>query len=82
MDEPLLLSAMLESKDDHDATFFPETDLYYLDIEVEVIEEDTIMKRSYYSVSVFVTDNRVAKSAKSNPQSSVVKWEWKDNNQM
>jgi hypothetical protein len=55
------------------------TDLY-LDIEVKDVDEDA--KRSYYSVSVYVEDNKVAKSKKSKPQSSVVKWEWKANNQV
>ena len=55
------------------------TDLY-LDIEVEGVVEDA--KRSYYSVSLYVENNKIAKSKKSKPQSSVVKWEWRANNQM
>ena len=55
------------------------TDLY-LDIEVEGVDED--VKRTYYSVSLYVADIKVVKSTKSKPQSSVVKWEWKANNQM
>jgi hypothetical protein len=55
------------------------TDLY-LGIEVEDVVED--VKRSYYSVSLYVENNKVAKSKKSKPQSSAVKWEWKANNQM
>ena len=55
------------------------TDLY-LDIEVEGVVED--VKRSYYSVSLYVAEDKVAKSTKSKSQSSVVKWEWKGNNQM
>ena len=53
---------------------------FYLDIEVEGVAED--VKRSYYSVSLYVADNKVAKSTKFKPRSSVVKWEWKANNQM
>ena len=53
---------------------------FYLDIEVEDVSED--VKRSYYSVKFYVGDNKVAKSTKSKPQLSVVKWEWKANNQI
>ena len=53
---------------------------FYLDIEVEGVVED--VKQSYYSVSLYVADNKVAKSTKCKPRSSVVKWEWKANNQM
>ena len=52
----------------------------YLDIEVEGVVED--VKRSYYSVSLYVANNKVAESTKSKSRSSVVKWEWKANNQM
>ena len=77
--KPLLLSAMLESKDEVAMMrfFFPD---FYLDIEVEDVVED--VKRSYYSVSLYVGDNKVVESTKSKPRSSVVKWEWKSNNQM
>ena len=51
----------------------------YLDIEVEGVVEDA--KRSYYSVSLYVADIKVAESKKSKAHSSVVKLEWK-NNQM
>ena len=61
----------------HNATFFPD---FYLDIEVEDVVED--VKRSYYSVSLYVADNKVAESTKCKPRLSVVKWEWKANNQM
>ena len=54
------------------------TDLY-LDIEVEGVDED--VKRSFYFVSLYVADIKVAESKKSKPRSSVVKLEWK-NNQM
>ena len=60
-------------------TFFPVTDLY-LDIEVEGVDEDA--KRSYYFVSLYVADIKVAESKKSKPQSSAVKLEWKENNQL
>ena len=53
---------------------------FYPDIEVEGVVED--VKRSYYSVSLYVADDRVAKSTKSKPQSSVVKLEWKAIDQM
>jgi hypothetical protein len=59
--------------------FFPVTD-FYADIEVEDVVED--IKRSYYSVSLYVGDDKVAKSKKSKPLSSVVKWEWEANYQM
>jgi hypothetical protein len=58
---------------------FPVTDLYP-DIEVEGVDDD--VKRSYYFVSLYVADIKVAESKKSKPQSSVVKLEWKENNQM
>ena len=80
MNKALLLSAILESKDDVTMMrLFPVSDLY-LDIEVRDVVEDA--KRSYYSVSLYVEKNKVAKSTKSKPQSSLVKWEWKANNQM
>ena len=55
------------------------TDLY-LDIEIEGVVRD--VKRSYYSASLYLADIKVAESKKSKPQSSVVKLEWKENNQM
>ena len=80
-DKPLLLSAMLGCKDEVAMMQFFSTDSdFYLDIEVEDVVED--VKRSYYSVSIYVADNKIAKSTKSKPRSSVVKWEWKANNQM
>ena len=54
------------------------TDLY-LDIEIEGVVRDV---RSYYSASLYLADIKVAESKKSKPQSSVVKLEWKENNQM
>ena len=60
-------------------TLFPVTHLY-LDIKVEGVDEDT--NRSYYFVSLYVADIKVAESKKSKPQSSAVKLEWKENNQL
>ena len=80
MDKAVLLSAILGSKDEVAMMrLFPETDLY-LDIEVKDVVEDA--RRLYYSVSLYVENNKVAKSTKSKPHLSVVKWEWKANNQM
>ena len=77
----LLLSAMLASKDEVAMVqLFPTDSDFYLDIEVQDVVEN--VKRSYYSVSLYVAANKVAESTKSKPQSSVVKWEWKANNQM
>ena len=78
-DKSLLLSAILGGKDEVAMIrlFFPD---FYLDIEVKDVVED--VKRSYYSVSFYVGDNKVAESTKSKARSSVVKWEWKANNQM
>ena len=80
-DKPLLLSAILRSK--HEVAlmglFSTDTDCY-LDIEVQDVAE--VAKRSYYSVSFYVADNKVAESSKSESRSSVVKWEWKANNQL
>ena len=72
-DKSLLLSALLGSKDEMAMMrlFLSDSD-FYLDIEVEDVVED--VKRSYYSVSLYVADNEVAKSTKSKPRSSVVKW--------
>ena len=78
MDKSLLLSATLGSKDEVALIqpFFPD---FYLDIEVKDVEDTN---RSQYSVSLYVADIKVAKSTKSKPQSSVVKLEWKANNQL
>ena len=65
------------------SALFPVTlTLIYIDIEVEDIVDLEDVKRSYYSVSFYVADNKLAESTKSKPRSSVVKWEWKANNQM
>jgi hypothetical protein len=53
---------------------------FYLDIEVEGVDEN--VKQSYYFVSLYVADIKVAKSKKFKPQSSVVKLDWKENNQL
>ena len=80
-DNPLLLSAILGSKDDVAMMrFFSSDSDFYLDIEIQDIVED--VNRSHYSVSLYVADDKIAKSTKSKPRSSVVKWEWKANNQM
>ena len=78
-DKSLLLSATLGSKDKVALMrlFFPD---FYLDIEVKDIVED--VNRSQYSVSLYVADDKATKSTKSKPRSSVVKWEWKANNQL
>ena len=75
--DKLLLSAMLESKHETICDFFSDDSDLHIDIEVEDVVEDV-----HYSVSLYVADNKVAKSIKSKPRSSVVKWEWKANNQM
>ena len=77
-DKPLLLSAMLVSKDE--VALVQLVPDFYLDIEVEDVVED--VKRSYYSVSLYVADNKVAKSTQSKPRLSVVRWECKANNEM
>ena len=81
-DKPLLLSAMLGSK--HELVvmglFCTDWSLSTVDIEVEGVGEN--VKESYYSVSLYVADIKVAKSKKSKSQSSVVKLEWKENNPM
>ena len=78
-DKPLLLSAMLGSKDEVARYDFYSVTDFYLDIEVEDVVED--VKRSYYSVSLYVANIKVAESTKSKPRSSVVTLAWK-NNQM
>jgi hypothetical protein len=80
-DKSLLLSAILGSKDEVAMMRLFSTDFdFYIDIEVEDVVEE--VKRSYYSVSLYMAKDRVAKSTKSKPRSSVVKWEWKANNQL
>ena len=84
-DKSLLVSAALGSKDVvvMMRLFFSN---FYLDIDVELehatggVVEDA--NRSYYSVSLYVGDDKVAKSTKSKLRSSVVKWEWKAKNQL
>jgi hypothetical protein len=52
------------------------------DIEVEGINTDGKQKkRSWYSVQLYVANKGVAKSTKK-PASSVLKWEWEEDNQM
>jgi hypothetical protein len=82
-DKPLLLKAILGSKDEVAMMrpFSNDPDLY-LDIRVEVENVAEDVKRSHYSVSLSVPGNRVVESTKFKPQSSVVKWEWKAKNEM
>ena len=81
-DRPLLLSAILESKNAITSmTLFP-TD-HYLDIEIEGdIENGKRRARSQYSVRVYVADNEATKSTHPKPRSSVLKWEWNADNKM
>ena len=81
-DKPLLLSGMLGSKNKVAIMRLFLLTEFYQDIEVEGVDKD--VNRSYYSVSLYVEDIKVAKSKKSEPQSSVpvVKLEWKENNRM
>ena len=81
MDKSLLLSVILVSKDEVAMMrlFFTASD-FYLDIEVENVAEE--VKRSYYSVSLYVADNKVVESRKFKLRLSLVKWEWEANNQM
>ena len=81
-DKPLLLSAMLGSKDELVVMRLFCTDWSLSTVEIEVEGVDENVKESYYSVSLYMADIKVAKSKKSKPQSSVVKLEWKENNQM
>ena len=78
----LLLNAMLGSKDELVVMrpFCTDWSSSTVDIEVEGVNENE--KESYYSVTLYVADIKVAKSKKSKPQSSVVKLEWKENNQV
>jgi hypothetical protein len=79
-DKRFLLSAMLGSKEEIMIRLFPSNSDFYLDIDLENVVED--VKRSYYSVKLYVGDIKAAESTESKPRSSVVKWEWKANNQM
>ena len=55
---------------------------FYLDIEFEVEDVVDDLKRSYYSISLYVADYMVVESKKSKARSSVVESEWKGNNEM
>lgn len=80
-DKPLLLSAILESKNAIAIMALLSTDRC-LDIEVEGdIEKGKREMRSQYSVRLYVTDKRIAKSAKK-PASLGLKWEWNADNLM
>ena len=80
--DKLLLSAILGSKDEVMLPLYSSDSNFCLDIEFEVVDVVEDFKGSYYSVSLYVADNKVAESTKSKPQSSVVKFEWIANNQM
>jgi hypothetical protein len=55
----------------------------YLDIEVEGdVATGKWRTQSQYSVRLYVGDKEVARSTKSKPRSSVLKWEWNADNQM
>ena len=81
-DKSLLLSAMLASEDEVMMRPFSSESDFSLDVEVEGVVELEDVNRSYYSVLLYVANDKVAKSTKSKPRSLVVKWEWKANNQM
>ena len=53
-DKPLLLSAMLRSKDEVAMILLLQLSDPYLDIEVEGVDEE--VKQSYYSVKLYVAD--------------------------
>ena len=77
-DKPLLLSAILASKDEVAWCDFLSSEAdFYLGIEVEGVIED--VKWSYYSVSLYVAkiDEIQALVVSRRQCSSVVKWEWK-----
>jgi hypothetical protein len=82
-DKPLLLSAILGSKNAITVMKFFCTDLH-LDIEVQVEGDVKIGKRSQYYVQLYAADNEVTISTKLKlePPSSVLKWEWNADNQM
>jgi hypothetical protein len=83
-DKPLLLSAILGSKNAMTIMKVFCTDLY-LDIEVEGdVRNGKRMARSQYYVQLYVADKEVAISSKLKlePLSSVLKWEWNADNQM
>ena len=76
-----LLSAILRSKDEIMMQLFFSNSNFYLDIEFEV--GDDYRTPSYHSVFLYVADDNVIASTEDfNPQSSVIKFEWKENNQM
>ena len=82
-DKPLLLNAILESKNTitQIVTLFS-TD-HYLDIQVEGdVENGRRRARSQYSVRLYVADKEVTKSTHPKPRSSVLKWEWNADSKM
>jgi hypothetical protein len=81
-DKPLLLSAILESKNAITIMTLTPTD-HYLDVEVEGdVENGKRRARSQYSVRLYVADKEVTKSTHPKPRSSVLKWEWNADNKM
>jgi hypothetical protein len=78
-DKPLLLSAILGSKNAIAIMTLFSTD-GYLAIEVEGdVENGKQRTRSQYSVRLYVADKEVAKSK---PRSLLLKWEWNADNEM
>ena len=80
MDEPLLLSAILRSKDEIMMQLFFSNSNFYLDIEFEV--GDDYWRPSYHYVSLYVANDNVIESSEDFNPPSVIKFEWKENNQM
>jgi len=79
-DNPLLLSAILESKTAIVILTLLSTDRC-LDIEVEGdIKKGNWRMRSHYSVRIYVDDKKIV--SKNKPASSVLKWEWNADNLM
>jgi hypothetical protein len=80
-DKPLLLSAILESKNAIAIMTLLSTDRC-LDIEVEGdIKKGERGIRSQYSVRLYVADKKIAKST-NKPASLGLKWEWNADNLM
>ena len=80
--KPLLLSAILESKNAIVILRLFPTDRW-LDIEVERdMKGENRETRSHYSLQIYVADKKFVKSTKSKPNSSVLKWEWNEDERM
>ena len=81
-DKPLLLSAILESKNAITIMTLFSIDRY-LDVEIEGdVENGKRRARSHYSVRLYVANKEVTKSTHPEPCSSVLKWEWNADNKM